>query len=359
ADTDKEHNIEGKDTEIMQILEKFAIERDLVYHQSEHLNIHQTLAIRLLQEGKAFICECVSQSRCKGTCETLNAEGYQSLKAQGNPFVIRLKQSSDAPEIDSVLIMRTDNTPTHTFASACDDMLSNIDTIIETEEQLNDMPLQRHIKAMLGYDEPTHCVALPTLSNSEDVSIQWLFEEGFIPDAILNYLLLLGNSHVPQEIFTLPEAIEWFNLDAVSRNDVRLDIEKLRLINREHLKMMDDKTLSKLFGFADADIGRLAKVYLDAFSTLKELDTKIKRIFAPKNFDNAWGESMRTLESIIMEAPAFDDFNALVQHITQTSTLTEEQLDTPLRLLLTGEETGPELWTIYPYIKSYLLEVAS
>lgn len=359
ADTDKERNIEGKDTEIMQILEKFAIERDLVYHQSEHLNIHQTLAIRLLQENKAFICQCpdeTSESTYSGLCENLTQEEYQTIKEKEEPFVIRLKKLTDTS--DSFVIMETDNRPTANFATACDDMLSGVDTVICEEKELSSIQKQIDIKTMLGYEEETKYIDLPSLING-DTTIQSLLEEGIVPDAILNYIISLDSIHTSKKIFTLPESIKWFDIDTTSKTSPTFDIEALRDINREHLQMMDDKMLSKLFGFADADIGRLAKVYLKECCTIQELEAKIRPIFSPKNFESEWSDQMRTMEQLILNGPAFDNYNELTDYITKESGLTGDQLSKPLRLLLTGTQNGPKLKDIYPHIKSYLLEVAS
>ena len=390
-DTDTKRNIEGKDTEIMMLLEKFALKHDRVYHQSEHLGIHQNLAIRLLKEEKAFICKCTPKEleadrenakkegiayRYSNRCQTMMHDDYKRLQASGEPFVIRLKKpkndtvNSDvikgeittAPnKVDSFVIMRTDNTPTYNFACACDDMLSNISFIIRSENHLSNTPKQIHIKNALGYKKSIKYAHLPTVlnSNGKKISVKSLFEEGFTPDAILNYLLLLGNSKAPKEIFTLPEAIEWFNLDTISKRSAKFDIDKLRFINREHLKMMDDRKLSTLFGFADTDIGKLAKLYLEEASTINELQAKIKPIFKPKNFEGEWGEQMRIIEKIIADAPAFETFNELKEHITKESGLKGKNLFNPLRILMTGAKNGPELSEIYPFIKSYILEVAS
>lgn len=217
-----------------------------------------------------------------------------------------------------------------------------------------------NIKSALGYEEETQYIHLPTILNSDgDNSVKWLFEQGFIPNAILNYLILLGNSKAPKEIFTLPEAIEWFDLERISKSATKFDIDKLRFINREHFKMMDDRELSTLFGFADADIGKLAKVYLQEASTINELESKIRPIFTPKNFEGKWGEQMRIMEKLIFEAPAFESFDAFKKYIIKESGLRDENLLKPLQILLTGAENGPELSEIYPYIKSYILEVAS
>jgi len=247
-------------------------------------------------------------------------------------------------------------------------MLSGVNFIIRGEDHLSNTPRQKHIKMQLGYEEETTYAHLPIILDSEGKkmskrdnasSVKWLFEQGFIPDAISNYLLLLGNTKAPKEIFTLPEAIEWFKLENISRSAAKFDIDKLRFINREHLKIMDDKKLSTLFGFADADIGKLAKIYLEEASTINELESKIRPVFSPKNFDNEWGEQMRTMEKLIQQAPMIDTFDAFKSYIMKESGLKGKNFFKPLRLLLTGAEHGPELSDIYPFIKSYLLEVAS
>ena len=356
-DGDKDRNIEGKDTEILQILEKFALPHDSASHQSENLHIHQTLAIRLLEEKKAFV-------------------------SKEDPSIIYLKKPAadivthdliqgdivTAPdEVDNFVILRADRTPTYNFACACDDMISGVSLIIREKEQLCNTPKQIHIKHLLGYEQETEYAHLPVLLNAEgkkmsigdDAStVKWLFEQGFIPDAIVNYLILLGNK-VPTEIFTLPEALEWFKLENISKSAAKFDIDKLRFINRKHLEMMDDKNLSSLFGFADADIGKLAKIYLEEASTTNELESKIKPIFAPKDFECEWGEQMRIMEKLILEAPMINSFDEFESYMMKESGLKGENFFKPLRILLTGAHNGPELSDIYPLINPYLLEVAS
>ena len=397
-DTDKERNIEGKDTEIMQILEKFALKHESVFHQSEHLHMHQTLAIRLLEEGKAFVCTCTPEQleadrevakknkvayRYSGCCHDVDKSERAKLKESGTPFVIRLKKPTQeivnhdlikgdivtAPnEVDSFVILHADGTPTHNFACACDDMLSGVNFIIRGEDHLSNTPKQKHIKTQLGYQEETMYAHLPIILNTQGKkmskgddgsSVKWMFEEGFIPDAIINYLLLLGNAKAPKEIFTLPEALEWFNLENISKSTVKFDINKLRYINREHLKMMDDKKLSTLFGFADVQIGQLTKLYLEEASTIKELEAKIRPIFSPKDFEGQWGEQMRILEKVIQDAPMINSFDEFKSFIMKESGLKGQNFTKALRVILTGAEQGPELSDLYPFIKPYLLEVAS
>jgi glutamyl-tRNA synthetase len=123
--------------------------------------------------------------------------------------------------------------------------------------------------------------------------------------------------------------------------------------------MMDDKQLSTLFGFADADIGKLAKIYLEEVSTTKELEAKIRPIFSPKDFSGEWGEQMTIMAKIIAEAPMMKEFDEFKSYIMKESGLKGENFFKPLRYLLTGVGNGPELSEVYPLIKSYLLEVAS
>lgn len=402
-DIDKAKNIEGKDTEIMQILEKFALNHKSVFHQSEHLHMHQTLAIKLLEQNKAFVCTCTAEKleadmakakankiayHYSGRCHDANKSedgkaAHAKLKASGTPFVIRIKKPTEniinhdlikgnitttPNEVDSFVILYADGTPTYNFACACDDMLSGVTTVIREEAHLSNTPRQKHIKTQLGYEDETTYAHLPIILNTDGKkmskhnnasSVKWMFEEGFVPDAIINYLLLLGNPNTPQEIFTLPEAIEWFNIKNISKSPAKFNSDKLRFINKEHLKRMDDKQLSTLFGFADADIGKLAKVYLGEVSTIKELEAKIRPIFSPKDFSGEWGEQMTIMAKLIADAPMMNEFNEFKTYIMKKSGLQEENFLKPLRYLLTGASNGPELSEVYPLIKSYLLEVAS
>lgn len=386
-DTNKARNIEGNDTEIMQILEKFALAHESVFHQSEHLHMHQTLAIRLLEEGKAFVCTCTEAQQIdycySGKCFDVNKTEHAKLKESGTPFVIRIKKpskdivyhdlikgdiTSTVDDIDSFIILGTDGRPSHNFASACDDMISAVDFILRGEEHLSNTAKQIHIKSQLGFKEEIIYVHLPMVLNAsgqklsledEASSVKWMFSQGYIPDAIINYLLLFANNNVPKEIFTLPESIAWFKLEDISKVPVKLDIDKLRFINREHLKLVDDKQLSSLFGFADAQVGKLVKLYLEEASTINELALKIHPIFAAKVFEGEWEEEMSMLQKLIEDAPMMNDFNDFQSYLMKKSGLKDEHFFKPLRLLLTGAKQGPELSDIYPMIKSYLLEVAS
>lgn len=391
-DTDKERNIPGKEEEIYDILALFGIEYQEQQLQSNNLRFHRAMAIQLLQDKKAFNCFCTPETldakreaakegkiayRYDGTCEYLSPEEVIDNQA---PFTIRLKkpshpitvrdkikgESTFAPDdIDSFIIMRADKYPTYNFACAVDDMLSDISLIIRGEDHLSNTPKQIAVHQALGYTKKIEYAHLPVIlgvegkkmSKRDDASsVKWLLEEGYLPEAIMNYLILMGNK-TPTEIFSLKNAISWFDLKAISKAPARFDIDKLKFINREHLKGLDPKELSRYVGFADAEIGQLAKVFLEEASTLKELRTKIGAIFAPKNVPDEYREGFEILRNLTIKAPHFDDYESYKTYLAEHSGLKGKNLFKPLRILISGAEHGPEMNDIYQYLKNYLKEV--
>jgi glutamyl-tRNA synthetase len=353
SDLNKEKNIEGKDTEIIQILEKFAIKDDMRYHQSERESLHQKLATSLLQSNQAYLCVCSDESECK--CQELDTTELSKIKQNKTPFVIKTKATD---KIDSFVILNKDASSTYDFAMACDDMFDDIDTIIALQDENANLQKQTYIKNLLGFSKDTKIYLIPPIDTQ--ISLEYLLKEGFIPDAIINYLLLLGyNDDIRSEIFTLPEAIKWYDVSKINSNNI-FDIEKLKEINKQHLLNMDDKELSKVFGFADSDIGKLAKIYLDRCNTINELEAKIKPIFSPKDFDNSYSQQMKIAQDIIFNAPMIDTFDELKKYILSKSTLNAKDLDIVLSLLMTNQKNDlTNLDKIYTYIKTYILEVIS
>jgi glutamyl-tRNA synthetase len=381
-DTDKKKNIDGKDKEILEILSLFSIDYSHAAHQSDSLKYHQKMAMQLLTQKKAFSCFCgdvklqelEDEAKVKnipfkydGFCETLSDEAILEVNS---PFTVRivepkedinftdtLKGNINTPssDIDSFIILNHDKTPTSNYACAVDDMLMDISLIIRSEEHLSNTDKQIHIRNSLGYTKEIKYVHLPAMSNDER-SVKSLIDDGFLPSAIANYLVLLGNE-TPKEIFTLEEAIEWFKIEDSSKSPTSFDIDKLKLINRKHFESMDEMRLSKLLGFADLDIGKLGKLYLEEASTLKELKNKIDSIFESKATSEGSKEEFIKLKECLQNAPYYDDFNELKKYITKETGLNDDSLDTPLQYILTGTNTGPAVSAVYPLIKNYLGEI--
>ncbi|MDD5051168.1 MAG: glutamate--tRNA ligase [Sulfuricurvum sp.] len=379
-DTDTERNIPGKEKEIFEILALFGITHQEEQLQSNNLRFHRAMALQLLHDKKAFNCFCTSDTlnakcedgkiehRYDGACENLHPE---EVIDNPLPFTIRLKkpshpitvndlikgESTFAPnDIDSFIVMRSNKYPTYNFACAVDDMLSDVSLIIRSENHLNDTPKQIAIHEALGYTKKIEYAHVPITLGDEDFSVKWLLEEGYLPEAISNYLILLGNK-TPVEIFSVKEAIKWFDLKAISKATTCFDIDKLKYINREHLKGLDPKELSRYVGFADEEIGNLAKLFLEEASTLKELRAKVGAVFAPKEVSKEYKERFEILRALTQKAPHFDDYDAYKGYLSEKSALEGENLLKPLRLLLSGAEHGPEMNDLYTHIKNYLKEV--
>jgi len=387
-DTDKERNIEGKDREILDILKLFGIDYGNVVYQSSNLHLHQEMAKKLLDEKKAFVCFCDEEEinfqrekaktekrpyRYSGKCENLTNDEIREFLDKKTPFVVRLKKPQNhvkfndlikgefdfSPfEIDSFIIMRNDFTPTYNFACAVDDMLYDISLVIRGEDHLSNTPKQISVRNALGYDKEIKYAHLPIILNEEGKkmskrdnasSVKWLLEEGFLPQAIANYLILLGNSF-KKEIFTLDEAIEFFDITKISRAPAKFDLAKLRFINKEHMKKIDK--LTRYIGYHE-EYESLAKLYLDEVSTVKELKEKLDNIFVKKEFDE-FNEEIEILKNEILNNDFEDDYNEFKTRIINNTGLKGKKLFMPLRMLMVGEKHGPEIKDLYQIMKPYL-----
>lgn len=274
--------------------------------------------------------------------------------------------------IDSFIILRSDKSPTYNFACVCDDMDEGVSFIIRGEDHTSNTPKQEHLRAQLGCKSPLHYAHLPIILNENGQkmskreahsSVQWLLNEGILPEAIANYLIMLGNK-TPKEIFTLPEAIEFFDLKKVSKAPAKFDLKKLLQINREHIKLMENSALNELLAIKDAenagfkDIAELAKFYTQEASTLNELREKLGKIFAPKMVGE-FNENCEKLAKCIGEIENlhqnYEDFK---DELMKKSGLKGKDFYKPLRILLTRSEHGPELAALYPLLKPYIREIA-
>lgn len=391
-DTDKERNIEGKDQEILDLLALFGITYSQVIYQSQNVRFHSAMALQLLHDKKAFSCFCSPEWLEKKREEAKSAkEAYRyddacrNLPAElvidnTNPFTVRIARpnetivikdhikgavSFEPDAVDSFIIMRQDKTPTYNFACAVDDMLADISLVIRGEDHMSNTPKQEHVRTSLNYDKKIEYAHLPIILNEtgkkmskrdDASSVKWLLEEGFLPAAISNYLILIGNKP-PKEIFTLEEAKEWFSLDSISKSPARFDISMLKHINKEHLKTLDAKELSRYVGFADEEIGELARIYLEEAGTTKELKAKIAPMFAPRDVPEEFLTQTQLMAETIKNAPHFDEYEDFKNYIMKESGLKGKNFFKPLRILLTNAEHGPDVAEVYKYIKNYIGEI--
>ena len=272
--------------------------------------------------------------------------------------------SFEPENIDSFVIMRADKTPTYNFACAIDDMLTDISYVIRGEDHVSNTPKQEWIRQSLGYDKKLGYAHLPIILNKEgkkmskrenDSSVKFLLEVGYLPEAILNYLVLLGNK-TPKEIFTLDEAIEWFSIENLSKSPARFDIDKLTQLNREHIRLASDDRLSELFKM-DKKFAGLIKFYTEEGSLIPEIKAKIKQIYSKKELSTEFKENGEILRKTILEMAKFESFDEFKQELINKTGLKGKGFFMPLRLLLTNEAHGPELGSLYPLIKDDIKEI--
>lgn len=372
-DTDKEHPSEGKEHDSLDTLALFHLSYQQLYYHSHNFKYHLQFASTLLDTKKAFICFCSKdkdeETPYDGRCEHLSSD---EILDNPNPFVIRMKKPQNAigiqdslrghlrfePDvIDNTIIMSAHKYPSYDFACACDDMLQGITAVIEDETTLLHTPKQEAIRNALGYHETINYTHLPTLTcKEEESSVAWLLNQGFMPEAIANYLLLLS-AKTPTEIFSIDEALMWFDSQSLLPTQACFDIEKLRFLNREHIKRLDDMELSKRIGYACNNIGKLAKLYADECHTTADIKAKVDLFFAPKGLHVSFEKESATLREIIQKAPFHENFDAFQSYLMNQSELKEEAFLKPLQFLLTGSDSSPKLEQLYPHIKHYLKEI--
>ncbi|PAF48127.1 glutamate--tRNA ligase [Helicobacter sp. 12S02634-8] len=394
-DTDFARNIEGKDKEILATLNLFGLMGDMVVYQSHNFERHRHFADHLLQNNKAFYCYCTKDFLEKKKQEALEQRlpfrydnTWAMLQKDENPRpVVRLRGSMEAVcfedtikgklvfephELDSFVILREDGVPTYNFACACDDMIYDISFIVRGEDHVSNTPKQILVQQALGYTQTLGYAHLPIIlgengkkmsKRDTSSSVHWLLEQGFLPQAIINYLISMGNK-TPTEIFTLQEATEWFDIASVAKSPVKFDIKRLRYINREHFKKLTEDDFALLLGTQDVRIGALAKLHLEEASTLNEIRQKLDLIFAPKDIHAKYeGEDFHTeclelfyvLKSMAEEP--IDTYESFKNIAIKESNLKGKRFFKPLRILLTGESHGLDLGALYPYLKFYLKDI--
>ena len=180
-------------------------------------------------------------------------------------------------ELDDLVIARPDGTPTYNFCVVVDDIDMAITHVIRGDDHVNNTPRQINIFEALGKTPPIYA-HLPTVLNElgEKMSkrngakpVTQYRDEGYLPEAMVNYLARLGWSHGDDEIFSREQFLQWFNLDHLGRSAAQFDEAKLRWVNAQHLKAMDDEALAALVapqlakrGMAAADLtdGRLSRI---------------------------------------------------------------------------------------------------
>ncbi len=253
------------------------------YRQMERLELYKQYTDKLLAEGKAYYCFCTpeeleaeKQEQLKdgktpvysGKCHHLPKEMIDQYLKEGRPHVIRIATppdetlelddlvrghvSFDSNNVGDFVIVKSDGIPVYNYCVVLDDALMHITHVIRAEEHLSNTPRQLVLYHALGFTVPTFAHVSLILGKDKKkmskrhgaTSVQQYKEMGYLPDAIVNFLALLGwTPDTDQEIFSREELNQQFTLDRVAKNPAVFDIEKLNWINFHYMKQLDAEQL--------------------------------------------------------------------------------------------------------------------
>ena len=165
-------------------------------------------------------------------------------------------------ELDDLVLLRGDGVPTYNFGVVIDDLDMNITHVIRGDDHVNNTPRQINILRALGAPLPQYA-HVPMILGADGerlskrhgaVSVMQYREDGYLPEALINYLARLGWSHGDEEIFSREQLVEWFDLSAINRSPAKFNPEKLQWLNQQYLKAADDARLAALAQpFLEAD----------------------------------------------------------------------------------------------------------
>lgn len=281
-------------------------------------------------------------------------------------------------ELDDLVIFRSDGWPTYNFAVVVDDIDMGITQVIRGDDHVNNTPRQINIYKALGAPVPLFA-HLPMILDKEgkklskrtnSVSVMAYREDGFLPHALLNYLVRLGWSHGDQEIFSRGEMIDLFDIADVNRAPSRFDLDKLLWLNQHYLRHDDPQTLASEFSWhlrrvgIDPDRGPApADVIValrDRVQTLKDMADRARIWYAPIEVwdDKAVVKHLKngTAAGVLSEARALlkscewkpEPIHQVIEQVAAKLELGMGKIAQPLRVALTGTQVSPSIdHTIY------------
>ena len=412
-DTDQERYVEGALDIIYHTLKETGLVHDEgpdldggvgPYVQSERQaqGIYLKYAKELVEKGEAYYCFC-DKERLESLkqevagkeiivydkhCLHLSKEEVEAKLAAGVPYVIRQNIPNEGTtsfedeiygkievpnsELDDMILIKSDGYPTYNFANVVDDHLMGITHVVRGNEYLSSSPKYNRLYAAFGWDVPVY-VHGPLITNEEHKklskrcghsSYEDLIEQGFVTEAVVNYVALLGWCPSDnREIFSLEELVEAFDYHHMNKSPAVFDMGKLRLMNGEYIKAMDfDKFYERALPYLkeaihkDLDLKKIAsqvKTRIEVFPEIKELidfyeevpeyDTQM---YCHKKMKTTEETSLNLLKEVLPLLEAQDDysndalFEALVafgkEHGYKTG-----YIMWPIRTALSGKQTTP------------------
>jgi glutamyl-tRNA synthetase len=377
-DTDQERFVEGALELIYKTMNETGLHHDEgpdkdggygPYVQSERMKTGMYLeyAKQLVEKGEAYYCFCTKErlqklhedaeargedaARYDKHCLSLSKEEVEKRLAAGEPYVIRQnnpvegettfddviygKITAPNAELDDMILIKSDGYPTYNFANVVDDHLMAITHVVRGNEYLSSAPKYNRLYEAFGWEIPVyvHCPVI-TDENHKKLSkrhgassFEDLIELGFVPEAIVNYVALLGWSPADdREIFSLKELEENFDYRRINKSPAVFDIVKLRWMNGEYIKAMDDDTY---YGYALPEIDKvihkdidkkkiadLVKTRIEVFPDIaekidffEELPVYDVSMYTHKKMKTNLENSLEALQEMLPEFEALDDYS--------------------------------------------------
>ena len=414
-DTDQERYVEGALDIIYRTLEKTGLVHDEgpdkdggvgPYVQSERQasGIYMKYAKQLIEQGDAYYCFCdkerleslktsVSEDGTQIVnydkhCLHLSKEEIEANLAAGKPYVVRINMPTEGTttfhdeiygditvpneELDDMILIKSDGYPTYNFANVIDDHLMNITHVVRGNEYLSSAPKYNRLYEAFGWEVPVyvHC-PLITDENHKKLSkrcghssYEYLLDQGFVSEAIVNYVALLG--WCPQdnrEIFSLPELVEAFDYHHMSKSPAVFDINKLKWMNGEYLKAMD---FDKFYELAepyikkvitkDYDLKKIASLIKSRIEILPDIKDQIDFFEAVPEYDTAMychkkmktneETSLEVLKEILPRLEAWDDYSndalfGLLKGFAEEKGYKNGYVMWPVRTAVSGKQNTP------------------
>jgi len=361
-DTDKTRSKKEYLDEILESLSWLGIDWDRIFYQSQRLNIYQEYAKKLVDEGKAY---------CKEGAIYFKYE-FKRIK-----FVDLIKGEIEFERLpkEEEVIIKSDGTPTYNFSCVIDDALMGITHVIRGEDHISNTPKQILIYEALGFNPP-YFAHLPLILSPDKtrlskrkgaVSIREYREEGYLKEAILNYLLLLGWSPKDnREIISIEEVQNIFDIKDISKSNASLSLEKLNWINSEYIKRKSPEELTSLvenYLINKGFIKEINKEYLKKVVVLfKERVTKLADFLDWAYFCFYDDFSYAPDTEKILERDLSQEVEVLKERLSKIENFTKEEIEKefrdtaaslglkardlvhPVRVALTGRKVGPGLF---------------
>ncbi len=412
-DTDQERLVEGATDVIYKTLEMTGLKHDEgpdiggeygPYVQSERMGMYMDYAKELVEKGEAYYCFCtkerlesLKESNAEGAafakydrhCLGLSAEEVQAKLDAGEPFVIRQKMPDSGTtsfhdvvygditvenaELDDQILMKADGFPTYNFANVVDDHLMDITHVVRGSEYLSSTPKYNLLYQAFGWEAPVY-VHLPAVMRDAhhklskrhgDKSFEDLVNEGYLVEAIVNYIALLGWSPSDNtEIFSLKELEEAFDISGLSKSPSIFDIKKLTWMNGEYMKAMDfekfftlaEPKLAAALEGMDIDLRKIAALLQKRLETWNDIPAMVgffrelpeygTELYTHKKMKTNDEIALASLEAAVPVLEGLADWNETTIHdaliaLAGEMEIKNGQLLWPVRTALSGEPTSP------------------